>query len=309
MTIQRPPVLTTAELTRLGLAHREIQTQRRAGLLRRVRRGVYAHDDIDDPELSHRRLIEAARTVIDPTNVISHVSAGVLHSLPVRRDELNKVTITRRSTGHGKQNGGLVVRRTRINDDEVTLLDDVPVTTLLRTTTDLLRTTPFERGVMVCDAAMRDGGITKEQLFGSVSRHPLLNGVGRARRVIRFADPRAESPAESLSRVTMAAAGIAPPQLQVDIFDENGEFVARPDFLWEDLRLIGEVDGMAKYSTLLAEGQSPEAALKFRFRRDERLRQLGYWPLHWDYEIAGDRAALGTVIRRGMSHQSRRVAR
>ena len=105
------------------------------------------------------------------------------------------------------------------------------MTTLSRTVTDLARTSPFEWGLAVVDAAL-GRGLKRDFLQDELHRHPRLHGVRQARRVLALGDGRVESPAESLSRFHMMRAGIPAPELQFEIFDANGEFVARTDFGW-----------------------------------------------------------------------------
>ncbi len=111
-----------------------------------------------------------------------------------------------------------------------------------------------------------------------------------------------------MSRATMAKAGIADPELQFEIFDVNGEFVARTDFAWPELLLVGEVDGMAKYGELLKPGQTASSAVMAEKRREERIRQQNFWVVRWDWTIASDHTQLGPLLRRAMASQARRIA-
>ena len=91
-------------------------------------------------------------------------------------------------------------------------------------------------------------------------------------------DPRSESAGESASRVRLHQDGLPAPDLQHDIFDEQGTFVARVDFLWKEQRTIGEFDGKIKYGRLLKPGQSIEEVLFEEKRREDALRdQIVRW--------------------------------
>ena len=64
----------------------------------------------------------------------------------------------------------------------------------------------------------------------------------RARRAVGLADERAESPPESVLRVVLRCAGLAPvPQYVVR--DAEGRFVARVDLAFPDVRIAVEYDG------------------------------------------------------------------
>lgn len=298
----------TAHITHLGLRTTglstvDIRTRVRNGTLTRLRRGVYAVPDAVAPEAQHRRLIHASRTVVTESNVVSHISAGVLHGLSVPRKHLGLVTMTRLTPGHGDRSDRLIVRHTALAEDEVTVIDGLRVTTLSRTVFDLARTLPFEWGVIACDAAFRQG-LDRDFLHLSTRRHPGLRGAPRARTVADFADGRSESPAESVSRVQMARAALPMPELQHELFDADGVFVARPDFTWPALRLVGEVDGKAKYGALLRPGQAPEDAIMAEKRREEAIRQLGYWVVRWDWDTAWQGDVLSARLRRVMRGQT-----
>lgn len=297
------PLITHATLAANGLTANEIRAKVQAGELTRVRRGVYdAVTELGVLE-EHRRLVCATVSAVHETNVISHVSAAVIHDLPVQAHLLGRVWMTRRSSGHGRSTRLVTVRNTAIDGDEVMRFNGMTVTTPGRTVADLARTQPYEWGVITCDAALRSG-VSSDDVRASLVRHTQLRGVTRATAALAFADSRSESPAESLSRVSMARAGIPPPVLQWELFDHNGEFVARPDFAWPDARLVGEVDGKWKYGELLRPGQSPQDAIMAEKRREERIRQQGFWVVRWDWESAANPARLGALLRRALSWRS-----
>lgn len=111
-----------------------------------------------------------------------------------------------------------------------------------------------------------------------------------------------------MSRASMSRAGIAAPELQFEIFNTDGELIARTDFTWPDLRLVGEVDGRAKYGALLKPGQTADSVVMAEKRREERIRQAGFWVVRWDWGIASDHQRLGQLLRRAMSSQAGRLA-
>lgn len=97
-----------------------------------------------------------------------------------------------------------------------------------------------------------------------------------------FADARSESAGESLSRVLIHELGFVPPDLQVTVFDDDGTPLGRPDFLWKDVQVGGEFDGIGKYTmdfyateherrSAIAREKNREVALR------RRLRGLARW--------------------------------
>jgi hypothetical protein len=61
-----------------------------------------------------------------------------------------------------------------------------------------------------------------------------------------------------LSRVRLHEDGLPAPELQENVYDENGRFIARVDFSWMAQRTVGEFDGKIKYGKLRKPGQSLE---------------------------------------------------
>ena len=299
----RTTLWTHEHLTTLGLTDAQLKQHLRDGTMVRLRRGVYAPTQQADVFAEHRRRIQAAAIDVHDSSVFSHTSAAVLHGLPVRIESLREVTMTRRTPGHGDHSDLLRVRRTAIRDDEVTRIAGLPVTTLPRTVTDLARTSPFEWGLAAVDAAL-GRGLKRDFLHDELHRHPRLHGVKRARRVLALGDGRAESPAESLSRFHMMRAGIPAPELQFEIFDANGEFVARADFGWPEHGLVGEVDGRIKYRELLGPGQSAADVVMAEKRREQRIRACGYWVVRWGWREANDQASLTALLNAGFASAS-----
>lgn len=68
-------------------------------------------------------------------------------------------------------------------------------------------------------------------------------GKTRAAQALELIRPGAESRPESLVRLAMLAAGLPEPELNVDIYDDAGQFVGRADMLLRRYRLIVEYDG------------------------------------------------------------------
>lgn len=298
---------TYGQLRAGGLDDGAIRARLREGTLVRLRRGAYAMTGQLTPLAEHIRLIHATMPSVDPGNVLSHHSAGVLHNLPVPQDSLNVVSMTRRTKGHAAARASLRVHASALEADEVGFLVGLPVTSLARTTFDVTRTVGYPRAVAVADAALR-AGLPREELNWAIERHKGFHGRARARLAADFADPRSESPAESLSRVQFALHGVPAPELQFEVVGAGGVVVARTDFAWPELRLVGEIDGKWKYGELLKPGQTPQDAIMDEKRREELIREAGYWIVRWDWKLALDGARLAERVLRVMATQRRYLA-
>jgi hypothetical protein len=151
---------------------------------------------------------------------------------------------------------------------EIVQVDGLRVTSAVRTVADLLRTTDRLTAVSVVDSALSRGLLQVADLPAVVEAMGAHRWSVRAQELLFETDGRAESPLESRSRLRARDGGVPPDDLQVDIHDANGQFVARVDMLWRAGRLIGEADG--------AEFHERPAAL-FRDReRQNALIALGY---------------------------------
>lgn len=200
------------------------------------------------------------------------------------------IHVTRSQADRGSRTGrpGIRVHQAALPAEHVTQRRGVPVTSVARTVVDLARTLPFAEGVAVADSALRDK-TTPEELAAVLARCARWPGIQQARRVAAFADPRAESVLESISRAAFHELGLPPPELQVWVGDED-EIVGRVDFLWREHRTIAEADGAIKYT-------GPAKALA-QLNRDARLRAAGFEVVHFTWpEITRVPAQVVTAVR------------
>jgi hypothetical protein len=275
-------ILLTRTLRDQGFDDRELRKMRREGTLVPVRRGAYVRErpaerTRDD---EHRELVFATAPQLHDAAVISHGSAAVLHGLPTWPTAIDRVHVTRNRNSGGNRRAVVQVHATPLAEMDITTIDGVPVTSLARTVLDLCRTVPIEQAVAAGDRALAFGLIRAvlEEHLAHMGRWP---GTRQARRALALLDPRSESAGESVSRVRLHEAGLPAPELQQNIYDEDGQFVARVDFCWQEQRTIGEFDGKIKYGRMLKSGQSIEDVLFAEKRREDALRDLGWQMVRW----------------------------
>ncbi len=287
MDIELPGLRLRPDLLTAGWSDDELARLCRSGGLDRVRRGAYvpASDErLRRAETRHALAARAATLQLPAGTVASHVSAAVLHGLPVWGVPLDRVHVTRDGTAGGHRHRTLQVHVTPLGDDEIVVVDGVPATTVARTLTDLARTEPFERAVAVADAALRRAAVTRAGLDHAVGRVARRHGVRPARRAIAFADGRAESVGESRSRVLLERARLPRPVLQWEVPGTG----RRTDFGWPALRTVGEFDGRIKYGRLLRPGQEPGDAVFAEKRREDAIRDAGFRVVRWVWEELDD---------------------
>lgn len=192
------------------------------GSLVRLARGVYAAPiEHETPAERHLRRAAALLFLHSDASVLSHASAAIAHGLAVQVPHPERVELTVPPPGRGHRRAGYHVRAAPLDASEIVTVNGLRVTSLARTAVDLARTTPYPWGVIAADQAL-GRGVTRDALLAVAGASDARTGVVQARRVIAFADGRAQSPAESASRVTIARAGLPAPELQFQVIGPDG---------------------------------------------------------------------------------------
>lgn len=299
-------VRLTQDLVAQGYSYNELAQRVRAGSLARVRRGAYDDASPADPVTRHLRLVEATAQLNAAGAVVSHLSAAVVHGLPVAASTLGRVQLTRGDAPGGKIRGVVHRYTATLEFDEVTEVQGIRVTSLARTVVDVGRTVSFEQAVMAGDAARRRG-LTDAEIQECLRRAAGRPGVAAARRMASFLDASSESPGESLSRCALHSAGVEAPTVQYEVRDAPGRLVGRSDFAWEGHRTLGEFDGRVKYGRLLKPGETAADAVYAEKMREDALRDLGWQVVRWTFadlktpEVIADR--LLRAFARGASNR------
>lgn len=175
---------------------------------------------------------------------------------------------------------GLHTRGDRIEEDEITIVGSVPVTTPARTVLDLGCWYPLASGVAVIDALARATEINAADVEMLARRYPGRRGIARARLAVRLFDAGAQSPKETWLRLTLMKAGLPRPQTQIPVLDEFGTEIAYLDMGWEGVKVAVEYDG--------DHHRSDRSQFGWDIRRLERLQRNGWIVIR---VVAGDRPA------------------
>lgn len=155
------------------------------------------------------------------------------------------------------------------------------MTSVARTIVDLSRTLSVDRAVVAGDSALRLHPGAASALPDALASARSRTGIAGARRVVEFLDGRSESPGESISRLRIHAAGLPTPLLQHELRTASGTFVARPDFFWEEVGVVGEFDGRGKYG-FDEPGATADVVHREKLREDA-IRSLGYEVVRWTW--------------------------
>ena len=273
---------TRADTALAGYSDSELRRRLVRGRWSRLCRDAYVEPGHwpDEPpwERTKRLHLLTARAVVHRVGddvVISHQSATLLHGLPSWGLDFDRVQVTR-TAGRVRSDRTMQTHRSSLAPADITEVLRLPCTSPARAVIETICASTYEVGVVLSDAALREGLVRKEQLPAMADRLQCWPGSPKARAAARFADGRSESVGESRLRVLMANHGLPEPELQVEISDQSGRFVGRVDILllrW----LIVEFDGDQKYAG------DPANAVLAEKRRENRLRELGYSVIRIDW--------------------------
>lgn len=262
-----------------------LRTLTKSGDLVRTRRGVYAtrkavEESAEGARARHAYLVKSAVAAVGGNTVACYLSAALIHGLDLLKEPPQDVVTLLRPGArqhNRRQSGNIVFRAGAVAPDgdkerrHVIERYGVRVTTAPRTVADLARDLPFIEGVVVADSALKKYGFGRQDYLRVLYACRGWRGAEKARKVIRFADPRAESVFESGFRVRLHEWGFGVPETQVEI--PLGARYARVDFLYRKQRTIIEVDGKGKMR------ENPDYGYRDRVR-DQRLRDAGYKVVH-----------------------------
>jgi hypothetical protein len=210
------------------------------GLLRLSRDTYVPRSMVDDVTVR----IAAVLMNAPPGAVASHRAAAALWGLDIPLSDRadRRVDLIAPPGGRAESRSDRRVHRLPLSDDERTERRGLPVTTRERTWRDLAAILEPAALLAVTDQLVRALGGT-DGLTAQLRRQPAGRGCARARRVLPLADPRVESPMESVVRWIAHSAGLPPPELQYVVRSSDGSFLGRADFAWPAFRVLVEFDG------------------------------------------------------------------
>ena len=206
-------------------------------------------------------------------------AAGFLYELPGCERPQIEVLTTRRDRAMPRC--GIVVHETkRLPEEQVALVDSIPTTSMERTLMMLCVQLSRRNAAIAIDNALFRGLTSVGDLDFCLFRTARQGRGGSRvlRDVIRArmeADRVPTTPLETVIFEALAQGSLPLPALQKEIFDTRG-FVARPDFLYPEAKLVIEGHSKLWHTGVEAEGRDRD--------RHERLERLSFeivyatWP-------------------------------
>ena len=288
-------LFSPADACRAGYDDAALRRQVRSGAWVRLRQGLLVERTVledcrADPIRELALRVAVARRALGRQCVAALESSAHLHGLPTLAPapETTIHLVAPPSSGLRTAavdleiGGGLTPVQARrdvaaLRAVDVRVAAGQPATTAARTVVDLARRRPFDAGVVTADAALRANAAGREHLREMLAFCRHWPGVARAAEVVEFADGRAESVLESVSRVRIHEASLPTPDLNVWLGRDWP--TDRADFVWTAQRVIGEADGKVKYDP----DSSELRTLWAEKRREDRLRDLGFEVVRWTW--------------------------
>lgn len=258
--------LTTRQLRHAGVSPTALLHLVRQGILEHPGRGLYLVTALHPPddEERHRQMATGA-LLLYPDAVLAGQTALRAHGVPVWGVPAARPSILRPVP----RAGGMKAFWVRPARGSVVPTGWGPASPVAEALAQNAVDHGVAPGVVSADGALRAGLVTDDELGAAVDDVAGWRHGSRATAMVRHCDGRRESVGESRTALALALGGLdlVP---QVEIYEEDGRFVARVDFVVRGTKVIVEFDGKVKY----AEGDP--TVLWAEKRREDRLRALGY---------------------------------
>jgi very-short-patch-repair endonuclease len=273
-------VITRGQLLECGLSRQAIKHRVKRGRLHPVWRTVYA---VGRPALTREGRWMAAVLRSGEGAVLSHASAAALWGVGTDRDEIEVSIPMSRSVRAAPIR---VHRRRSLRQTDITTERGIPVTSPLRTVVDLA--VRLDR--LALEAVVNDldglGLIGPEALRAGLDGLGRESGVARLRRTLdRHTFRLTESRLERRFLPIARRAGLPTPLTQQLV---NGY---RVDFLWPELGLVVETDGLRYHRTAAQQARDR--------RRDQAHVAAGLTVLRFTHDqVAYEPEAVELTLRR-----------
>ena len=249
------------------LSARAVQKRARAGLLHRQHAGVYS---IVPRELLKREgLWMAAVLACGSGAVLSHRSGAALLELRDWGGTKIDVTVPRRS--RRKHDGVAVHCSTTLTDKDITVVNNIPCTTVARTLLDLAEVVTRRQLERSFDQAELAEVFDLEAIQDQLARNPTRPGAKAVRQVLEThyigRTPTWSENEEALLAITRPLGIPDPDTNQFVILDDGGPAI-RADFLWREQRVVLEADSRKWHQT--------RQRFESDRQRDQRLTAAGW---------------------------------
>lgn len=227
------PILSAAA-REMGITRAQLRSRR----FRHGPRSVYVPTTADP---SFALAAKSWLIVLPSDAALFGVTAAQAYDLPVTPDPEYHIIVPA---------GGVVPRRRPglvphegLGPDEAWIHNGLRVTKPERTFLDLASLVGRLDLIIVGDAMVRRGLTTVEGLQEATWEVRRRRGILLAREAASLVRARVDSPSETRVRIIMVDGGLPGPEINVDIFDEHGGWIGRPDLAYLLLKLAIQYEG------------------------------------------------------------------
>lgn len=215
---------------------------------------------------------QAQSPTTQPTaEVFSHISAALIHGLPVAYPVTHQVEVVRPRIN--RRFKSIHVRGATIPKHHRQGVLGTEVTTVERTLIDVARAYNPDIAVSMLDSALRRSLTTREKILTTLSQCLEVRNTKKVHLALDLADARRESPAESIAAVRFFQHGIVGFVPQVEFEAASLRSRIRVDFFHKAARLVVEIDGIGK---LYLGSGVPRDELERERRREQWLRDRNW---------------------------------
>ncbi|MBT2566833.1 hypothetical protein J7I84_10070 [Arthrobacter sp. ISL-85] len=209
----------------------------------------------------------------------SHLTAVELFALPQRRqnEALEAYHLIRPEGAAYLARPYVIVHRMRLFEDEVMMMNGLPVTTPERTWLDMAEFLSLDEVVAMGDSCVR---VPRQEFEGRdvplcsiadlqrmIDRHKGKRGLRRAKEALELVRVGSDSPQETLLRLAIIRSGLPEPELNVPIITDDGIRQHQPDLSYRKYRIGIEYEG---------EHHGDDQQIVRDIARSERYAALGW---------------------------------
>lgn len=285
-------VVSRAQLLAFGLTPEAIAHRLATGRLHRTWRGVYA---VGRPRLTQRGRWMAAVLACGPGAVLSHGSAAALRRIGNERPDAIEVSVPAAAF---RRRRGIVVHRRSLADEDITVHDQIPVTSPICTLIDIAARLSRGRLEAAINEADKRGLTNPDELRSAIEARKGQPGVAKIRATLdRRTFTLTDSELERRFLRIVREAGLPSPQTQCEV---SG---FRADFYWPDIGLVVETDGLRYHRTPAEQARD---RLRDQVHAAAGLTSLRFTDAQVRYEAGYLGATLARVIGRLMDKRAAR---
>jgi hypothetical protein len=267
LSVAQHGVFALDQLRELGLAAPAVRGRVAAGRLHRIHHTVYSL--VPRELLKREGLYMAAVLACGPDAVLSHRSAAVLHGLRDWGHTKFEVTVPGRST---RAHPGVAVHRsTTLTDADLTVVNNIPVTTIARTLFDLAEVVHRRPLEWSFDQADTLEALDLRAIQDQLARNPTRPGAKAVKAVLSehyIGRTRTASENEELFLSITRSLGLPDPECNQFIALPDGGPAIKVDFVWREQRVIVEADSQKWHGSRQRQ--------EIDRRRDQRLTAAGW---------------------------------